>query len=56
MDVGAGQKLAEADMIGCPIRAVVSTKTGEQIEVKLRSKQEAKLVSLDELVKMTQTI
>ncbi|PIR99166.1 hypothetical protein COT87_00910 [Candidatus Collierbacteria bacterium CG10_big_fil_rev_8_21_14_0_10_44_9] len=55
-DVGAGQKLAEADMIGCPIRAVVSTKTGEQIEVKLRSKQEAKLVSLDELVKMTQTI
>ena len=55
-DVGAGQKLAEADMIGCPIRAVVSIKTGDKVEVKLRSKQEAKLVNLDELVKMTQTI
>lgn len=54
-DVGAGQKLAEADMIGCPIRAVVSIKTGDKIEVKLRSKQETKLVSLDELVKMIQT-
>jgi prolyl-tRNA synthetase len=51
-DVGAGQKLGEADMIGCPIRAVVSTKTGEQIEVKMRNEKEAKLVSLDELIKI----
>jgi prolyl-tRNA synthetase len=49
-DVGAGQKLAEADMIGCPIRAVVSTKTGEQIEVKMRNEKEARLMSLDELI------
>ncbi len=49
-DVGAGQKLGEADMIGCPIRAVVSTKTGEQIEVKKRSEQTASLVDMDELI------
>lgn len=49
-EVGAGQKLGEADMIGCPIRAVVSSKTGEQIEVKLRNEKEAKLMSVDVLV------
>ena len=49
-DVGAGQKLGEADMIGCPIRAVVSTKTGEQIEVKMRNEKEAKLMSVEELI------
>lgn len=61
-DVGAGQKLGEADMIGCPIRAVVSTKTllrsselrtgtaGEMIEVKMRNEKEAKMMSLEELI------
>jgi prolyl-tRNA synthetase len=49
-EVGAGQKLADADLIGCPIRAVVSTKTGEQVEVKMRNEQEAKLISLKELL------
>lgn len=52
-DVGAGQKLGEADMIGCPIRAVVSTKTGEQIEVKMRNEKEVKLMSVDELIKLS---
>ncbi len=51
-EVGAGQKLADADLIGCPIRAVVSTKTGEQVEVKRRSEQDARLMSLEELVTM----
>jgi prolyl-tRNA synthetase len=51
-EVGAGQKLGEADMIGCPIRAVVSTKTGEQIEIKMRNEKESKLVSLEEIIKL----
>lgn len=55
-DVGAGQKLAEADMIGCPIRAVVSSKTGEKIEIKHRNSSESKLVSLDEVVSTAQSI
>ncbi len=54
-DVGAGQKLAEADMIGCPIRAVVSTKTGEQVEVKMRNEKDAKLASVEELVKVAES-
>lgn len=49
-EVGAGQKLGEADMIGCPIRAVVSTKTADKIEVKMRNEKEARLVSLEELI------
>ncbi len=55
-DVGAGQKLGEADMIGCPIRAVVSTKTGDQIEVKMRSEKDSKLVSLEELVGIAESL
>jgi prolyl-tRNA synthetase len=51
-EVGAGQKLGEADMIGCPIRAVVSTKTGDMIEVKKRNESEAKLISIEELIKL----
>ena len=55
-DVGAGQKLGEADMIGCPIRAVVSTKTGDQIEVKVRNEKDSKLVSLEELIKISTSL
>lgn len=55
-NVSAGQKLGEADMIGCPIRAVVSTKTGEQIEVKLRSALETTLLSVDELIAQARTL
>lgn len=53
VEVGAGQKLAEADMIGCPIRAIVSTKTQDQVEVKLRNETDAKLMSVEELVKLS---
>jgi prolyl-tRNA synthetase len=56
IDVSAGAKLGEADMIGCPIRAVVSTKTGEQVEVKLRSEKEATLMSVDVLIKLAQDL
>ena len=49
-DVGAGQKLGEADMIGCPIRAVVSSKTQDKVEVKMRNEKEAKLMSVEELI------
>lgn len=49
-DVGAGQKLGEADIIGCPIRAVISTKTQDKIEVKMRSEKEAKMMSTEELI------
>ncbi|MEK9185983.1 MAG: aminoacyl--tRNA ligase-related protein [Patescibacteria group bacterium] len=50
-DVSAGQKFADADLLGIPWRAVVSEKTGDQIELKARDSQTAKLVNLEELLK-----
>lgn len=49
-DVGAGQKLADADLIGNPVRIVVSAKTGDKLEMKMRSEKEAKLVTIDEVI------
>ncbi|MDO8574382.1 MAG: aminoacyl--tRNA ligase-related protein [bacterium] len=47
----AGEKFAEADLIGIPYRLVVSQKTGSEIEVKKRSEKKTRLVSFSELVK-----
>lgn len=44
--VSAGEKLADADLIGIPWRFVVSPKTGDEIEVKRRSTAATRLASL----------
>jgi len=51
-EVSAGQKFAEADLIGCPYRLVVSEKTLEKnsVEVKRRDKKEVKMVEVSKLV------
>jgi prolyl-tRNA synthetase len=49
-DVGAGQKFADADLIGIPVRLVVSPKTEGKIEWKERSKSETELLNLDEVI------
>lgn len=49
-DVGAGAKFADADLLGMPYRLVASDKTGDKIEVKKRTEQEARLMSLEEFV------
>lgn len=46
----AGEKFADADLIGIPIRLVVSAKSGENIEWKERTKSETELISLNEVV------
>ena len=48
-DVSAGEKFADADLIGIPYRAVVSEKTGDKIEIKKRTEIETKRVSEKEL-------
>lgn len=53
-DVSAGEKFADADLIGIPWRAVVSEKTGDKIELKKRDSKIAKLVTLGELLKKNQ--
>ena len=47
----AGEKFADADLIGCPFRVVVSAKTDKSFETKRRDEEKAKDYSLEELLK-----
>ncbi|HSX42195.1 MAG TPA: aminoacyl--tRNA ligase-related protein [Candidatus Saccharimonadales bacterium] len=49
---GAGEKMIDADLIGCPIRLVYSPKTAEngEIELKVRATGEVKRIKLDDLL------
>jgi len=50
-DISAGEKFADADLIGIPIRLVVSKKVGKgKVEIKERSEQKPKLVPLDRVI------
>ncbi len=49
-DESAGTKFADADLIGIPVRLVVSKKTGDKVEWKRRDSNETKLVSLGEVI------
>ncbi len=42
--ISAGEKFAESDLIGIPVRLVVSAKTGERVEFKERAKPDASTV------------
>lgn len=50
-DAPAGQKFADADLIGVPVRLVVSDKTGDKVEYKERSSDKAELLDIDTLFK-----
>lgn len=49
-NISAGEKFADADLIGIPYRLVVSEKNGEMVEVKKRGESESKLVDEKELL------
>lgn len=49
-DISPGAKFADADLIGCPYRLVISPKTGDKIELKKRTEKETKLVTTEELL------
>lgn len=51
-DKTPGEKFADADLIGIPVRVVVSTRTLEKnsVEIKKRSSKEADIVSLGEII------
>ena len=53
-DLRAGEKFAESDLIGIPLRVVVSSKTiaSESFEIKNRATGEVSLVGKDELMAM----
>jgi prolyl-tRNA synthetase len=49
-ELSAGEKFAEADLLGIPWRLVVSPKTGEGVEVKKRGEKTATVVRMPELL------
>ena len=59
-EISAGEKFAEADLLGMPWRAVVSARsmkdlsvgTGSGIELKKRTEGKGKIVSLEELLNL----
>ena len=50
-NVAPGAKFADADLIGIPVRLVISQKTGDKIEFKKRTEKETELLSLDQILK-----
>ncbi len=52
LNVSAGEKFADADLIGIPYRVVISKKTKDKLELKKRSEKETKFIPLNELVKI----
>lgn len=49
-DIPAGEKFADADLIGIPVRLVVSERNGDKIEWKERSSDKSELLNLDEVI------
>lgn len=49
-DLSAGEKFADADLIGIPNRLVISLKTGDKIELKKRGETEEKLIDYAEIL------
>jgi len=52
--VSAGVKFSDADLIGIPVRLVVSSKTKDKIEWKRRDGKKTELISLEEVLKRCQ--
>src|SRR5260370_1233429 len=50
-DVSAGEKFAEADLLGIPWRLVVSPKLGDKVEVKKRGEEKAETMSNEDAIK-----
>jgi len=46
-DRSAGEKFADADLIGIPVRLVVSEKTGDKVEWKGRGENKSELVEIN---------
>ncbi len=51
-DISPGEKFADADLIGCPYRLVISSKNAEdkKVEIKKRDKKNQKLIEIEDLI------
>ena len=52
IDVSAGEKFADADLIGIPYRVVISKKTGDKLEIKKRNERGTRFLKFEELLKL----
>jgi prolyl-tRNA synthetase len=50
-DVAPGQKFSDSDLIGIPVRLVVSEKTADKIEYKKRNEENSQIIELEEVLK-----
>ncbi len=50
-EVSPGRKLVDCDLIGIPVRLVVSARTGDGIEWRQRSQEKPEMLSLEEVLK-----
>lgn len=50
-EVPAGEKFKDADLIGVPVRLLISEKNGENIEYKKRDEENSLSITLDEVIK-----
>lgn len=55
-EVSAGQKFADAELLGIPVRLVISQKTGDKIEWKRRTEGKRELLSLKEVLKKLSSV
>jgi len=57
-ELSAGQKFADADLIGCPVRVVMSERSlaGGGVEIKLRNETESKIIAVDELTEFVKNV
>lgn len=55
-DLSAGEKFADCDLIGIPVRLVISKETGDKIEWKRRDSENKELLSLEEVVKRVKSL
>ena len=49
-DASAGEKFADADLIGIPVRLIVSQKTGDRVEWKRRDSEKTELLALSQVI------
>jgi prolyl-tRNA synthetase len=50
LDVSAGEKFGACDLIGIPVRLVISKRTGDKVEFKVRSGDKTELLALDDII------
>lgn len=51
-EAGVGEKLKDSDLVGIPLRAIVSEKNGMQIEIKKRKEKDAHLINKNQLLSL----